>query len=61
MDIEKLRNQALNQCIDIANDYTEEEVKKYAPPSVQRAWGIGNEYLTHALKEQRKKAKGLVL
>lgn len=61
VDIEQIRNQALNQCIDIANDYTEDEIKKFFPPSVQRAWEIGNTFLLHEIKELKKRRKGLVL
>ena len=57
MDVEQQRIKALNVCIDIANDYTQEEVKKFTPPSVQRAWEIGNEYLNQMLKEQKKQRK----
>jgi hypothetical protein len=61
MEIEQMRNQALNQCIEIANDFTEEEVKKWCPPSVQRAWEIGNTFLTHEVKEAKNRRKGFVL
>lgn len=61
MNIDEQRNKALNACIDISHDYTEEEVKKFAPHSVQVAWEIGNEYLKHMLKLQRKKIKGMTL
>lgn len=61
VDIEQLRTQALNQCIDIANEYSEQEIKKFFPREIQIAWEIGNTYLSHALKEAKKKRKGLVL
>ena len=55
MNIDEQRIKAMNICIDIANDYSEDEVRKFTPPSVQRAWQIGSEYLDHAVKEQRNK------
>jgi hypothetical protein len=61
MNIEEQKANALNQCIDIANDYSEEEIRKFFPPSVQKAWEIGNNFLNHQLKEDRKKRKKLVL
>lgn len=61
MDIEEQKTKALSQCIDIANDYTEEEIKKFFPPSIQKAWEVGNTYLSHELKEAKKRRKGLVL
>jgi len=61
VNIEEQKCSALNQCIDIANDYTEDEIKKFFPPSVQKAWEIGNSFLNHQLKEDRKKRKNLVL
>lgn len=57
MNIEDQRSRAMNACISIHNDLTEEEVKKFMPESVQIAWSIGAEYLDHALKEQRNNRK----
>jgi hypothetical protein len=39
---------ALKQCIDIYGDYDECEVMKFAPPSVQKAWEVGKEYMDSA-------------
>lgn len=58
MDIDQQRIKAMNICIDIANDFTEEEVKKFMPKSVQIAWEIGNDFLEHDIKETRKRLKG---
>lgn len=40
---------ALKYCIDIYNDYTEAEVKKFTPPCVQKAWALG----AKCVKEQQ--------
>ena len=61
MDIEQQRIKAMNICIEIANDFTEEEVKKFMPESVQIAWSIGNEFLYHELKENRNHRKNFKL
>jgi len=42
---------AVNCCMDIYNDYDQEEVNKYAPPSVQEAWSVGR-----AIAEKEKAA-----
>lgn len=61
MDIDKQKSLALEFCIDIANDYTEDEVKRFAPMSVQMAWKTGNDYLDHKVREDRKRRKGMTL
>lgn len=61
MNIQEMQAIALRYCIDISNDYTEEEVKRFAPPSVQKAWDIGNQYRKNELKESRKILDGFTL
>lgn len=38
---EDLKAFAAKACIDIFHDYTWEEVCRYCPPSVQKAWETG--------------------
>lgn len=55
MNIDHQRIKALNVCIAIAKDYTEDEINRFMPPVIHIAWQIGNEYLAHATKEEKKK------
>lgn len=61
MNIDEQKREALQCCIDIANDYSEEEVKKFCSLPVQMAWKVGNEYLEYKIKENRAKTKGFTI
>lgn len=52
------RIKAMNACINIANDFTQEEVKKFMPESVQSAWRDGNEFLEY--EQLKSKAKEIL-
>ena len=61
MNIDDQKTFALKFCMDIAHDYSEEEVKKFTPPSVQKAWKVGREVIDFELAENRKKLKDFKL
>ena len=61
MGIDELKSLALKQCIDISQDYTHEEVVKFAPKSVRMAWEIGNDYLELERKKSSEKLKSFTL
>ena len=61
MNIDDQKSFALKFCMDIARDYSEAEVVKFTPPSVQRAWRVGRETLDFELAEDRAKLKGFKL
>lgn len=61
MDTEKQKDLALQACINLSVDYTEEEVNKFFPVAVQDAWKIGREYLTYEMKESKKNRKRFTL
>lgn len=55
---DEYRQKAMNICIDIANDFTEQEVKKFMPESVQAAWKAGNEFIEY--EQLKSKAKEIL-
>ena len=57
VNLDDKKRLALQYCMDIALDYDEAEVKKWAPTSVQKAWEVGRDVLDHELKKQREKIK----
>jgi hypothetical protein len=57
MNIEEAKNSALNLCMDIAIEYTKEEVEKFALVPVQKAWKIGREALDFEIAKQRERNK----
>ena len=59
--IETLKSLALTQCIKIRNDYTKEEVARFALESVCVAWQIGDEYLELRRKLDREMLKNFKL
>lgn len=61
MNIDDQKSLALKYCIDIAQHYSEEEVKKFAPQSVQKAWAVGRGVVDFELAKDRKKLKGFKL
>ena len=61
MNIDDQKTFALKYCIDIAQHYSEEEVKKFSPFSVQQAWIVGREVIDFELSEDRKRLKGFKL
>ena len=61
MDTEKLKAMAVQCCIEISIEYTEEEVKRFTDPSVQKAWHLGNVMAAHIRNEDSKKLKNFKL
>lgn len=61
MDIGDQKTLALKQCIDIFKDYEEDEVKKFAPKSVQLAWEIGRDYFEYERKKDAESLKNFRL
>ncbi|MFT6905828.1 MAG: hypothetical protein ACJAS1_002491 [Oleiphilaceae bacterium] len=61
MVIENAKKKALQICMDIAIEYNEGEVKKFALPSVQKAWKLGREALDFKIKEDRLRNRDFTL
>ena len=61
MNIADQKTFALKFCIDIAKDYSEEEVKRFASLSVQKAWKVGKEVIDFELDKERKRLKDFKL
>lgn len=56
-DNEELKQEAARACLDVYLDYTEEEVKKFTPPSVQSAWHIGAKIREVVRKREARRIK----
>lgn len=61
METDDLKELALSQCVDIYHDYDESEVNKFAPPSVQKAWEIGQKAAEIYRKQLSKKLKNFTI
>ena len=61
MNIEDQKSFALKLCVDIAKDYSKEEVERFAPPSVQKAWEVGRETLDFEIAKDREGLKDFKL
>lgn len=61
MDKEDIVSKAVNCCVDIYNDYDQDEVNKYAPPSLQKAWDVGRVIVNKEKTKNREKLKDLEL
>lgn len=61
MNIEDQKAIALARCMDIAREYEKEEVEKWLPPSVQKAWQVGRDMLDFELEQSRSKLKSFTL
>lgn len=61
MNTEEMKTIALKRCIDIYNDYEEDEVRRWAPRSVQLAWETGRDFLVEQIKVNRERNKNFTL
>lgn len=57
----EFKDKALSQCVDIYRDFEKDEVSKWLPPSVQRAWWIGHDYVEELRVKERERLKGFQL
>lgn len=61
MNTEDRKSLALKNCINIALEYTEEEIDKFFPSCIQSAWQIGRDHIDADIEEDRKKLTGFTL
>ena len=59
--VEVLLKQLRDQCIDIYNDYEEDEVRIWAPKSVQIAWETGRDFLAEQIEADRERVMDIIL
>lgn len=61
MNLEDAKSIALKRCIDIYNDYEADEVKRWAPKSVQLAWETGRDFMDAERKKDHERIKDFTL